>query len=828
MGAICEPSRVRKQEDGRVKDMGTRTRIACILAFVCVPALVYAQAPTPPENARAVWVRPAQTQASWVDARQNTFEPGPASILAAGDGIVLYQDIDGSIRVTNQAFEILGQIVVPEGTTWLGLDGDNRIFAYDGHQVFAAQSWQDAQAMSGYFGVLAAENATAIDHAGPEFVIADAQTLLIANLETGSSRRLVLDDFFDATKRLAMTPEAVLAADIAAEAAAKRGKKKADPVKAEAPLAADKSLSDVEVLGLWWRHDGVGILRARKLLSVQSFVTRDHGRSWSTIELPAQLIHTAGWIWDGQDRVLDAKGERFVRVCGPTLKVAARFAMSSSPVLAPELALAWHLPPSPQAPDLEVSNVVENVENAENAPAPVAEACVPVDAIADWSSFQAAPELGYDAAEELGTRMGIAGIAPYGRQLRPGGVLEPMELPAACIPEYLSSRRGLGVLICAPGQDEGESTIYVRTADSPWVLESRFSTEHFRQPSLKSSPDGTLVLVGDCGISVVENTDLVIEIEGQEAPVASVPKEVVVCYAAVRNNGEIGQMDIWRVERVMGAGPSDFMVAGDGQVLASIQEQGGLRRLELLTPERTQTLVSAYDSTVYDGIALTPEGCLRLYDEPVSGTGAVEPSADMPIEGPRLLSTTGGLATYDCASSQQIAEHLGSPIELDSPNVGDARYGMRVGGGAFFAGAGVMTWLMRAEAVFPLYGGQYEITAMFRLAGGNSSSSLGYLGMVSARWRYDGLEYFDFAAGAGLGFGSMCGYDKSADKGALDDDPTTAVSGYQKCSTLSMRYHIGGVAAYKFAKNWKLYIAADLIGGASWGGDVSGGLEIRF
>jgi hypothetical protein len=140
----------------------------------------------------------------------------------------------------------------------------------------------------------------------------------------------------------------------------------------------------------------------------------------------------------------------------------------------------------------------------------------------------------------------------------------------------------------------------------------------------------------------------------------------------------------------------------------------------------------------------------------------------------------------------------------------------------------VQTWFMRIEALIPIYHGNYEVGLMYRMAGGNTSSSFGHLGIVSVRWRYDNFELFDFAVGAGIGYGSMCGYDKTADPAANDEDDTTIPSGYAKCSQLSMRYLISGIATYKITPRWKIYMGAELLGGTNWGFDISGGLEVRF
>ena len=135
---------------------------------------------------------------------------------------------------------------------------------------------------------------------------------------------------------------------------------------------------------------------------------------------------------------------------------------------------------------------------------------------------------------------------------------------------------------------------------------------------------------------------------------------------------------------------------------------------------------------------------------------------------------------------------------------------------------------MRVEALIPVYRGKYEVGLLYRMSGGNESSATGHMGIVAMRWRYDEFEKFDFAAGAGIGYGQACGYDKSSDKNALDDDENTKPSAFKECHDLSMRYLISGIAAYKLASQWKLYFAAEMLGGASWGFDLNAGIEVRF
>ena len=201
----------------------------------------------------------------------------------------------------------------------------------------------------------------------------------------------------------------------------------------------------------------------------------------------------------------------------------------------------------------------------------------------------------------------------------------------------------------------------------------------------------------------------------------------------------------------------------------------------------------------------------------------------------RLLSVDGGLAGLSCDISHEMADAEILNISLEEA-LGDDRYGMRLGAGAFFAQKGVRTWFMRAEAIIPIYGGQYEVGLMYRMSGGNKSNAMGHVGFAAIRWRYDGLEKFDFAVGAGIGFGQLCGYaapktnGNDAETNAENESAEAEVpdSGYKNCNNASMRYLISGLATYHLADQWKIYISAELIGGNTWGVDVGAGVEIRF
>lgn len=840
--------------------MKIKTRVSTVLSLVlgalCCQ-MAYAEEETEAKKpVRAAWIMPMEGQAPWLDARKTEVTFSEPEWLASGKSLALFKHSDGYVYAADAALKLLGRVILPEQASWVSVDDQGRILVHDGARLLVAQSWEDAAQANGFVPVLDIPNVKAMDGAGGLLAYADATNLSIVDLTTGSIKRIAVSDFFDDAKCAAMTPEAIQQAE--AEATKKTKKKSKTKVEPPAPTS---STQVADVTDIWWRADGTGIVRVRSLLNVRTFITRDGGKSWTALnDAPRTLMHQYGWIWDGVDRVLSADGKHWVQVCGPKISVTDRLKPTYS--LKPSLPLPsdWLALPSPV---LEVPGVAETAAGANAAVSPVAEpasssasACVEVPMIP--AASEASPETQKPAATSLyapeipetGFRVGLYSDAvcspseagectgdisrPGAWQVLPDGNLEPMTLPDSCLPVFIGSSQGLGILMCkAPA---GEVTVYVRTAETDWIAETVLPESFAQDTRILSAADGTIVLTGACAD---ETTEIELPAPVEEDPdVMPVPvtmtRTVNVCSTAVRLPEAVSQPDIWRIERVENA--HGYIPLNGGRLLTIEAPDPAQRQLVLRATDKTEAIVDHFEPSPWQGLVMTGEGCLALYDGSVSPDvlyQSVSPAADpetglvsepMPV---KLLSVEGRLADLDCASSRAIAELPPGEEDLGI-DIGDDHYGLRAGAGGFFTMDDVQTWFMRIEALIPIYHGNYEVGLMYRMAGGNTSSSFGHLGIVSVRWRYDNFELFDFAVGAGIGYGSMCGYDKTADPAANDEDDTTIPSGYAKCSQLSMRYLISGIATYKITPRWKIYMGAELLGGTNWGFDISGGLEVRF
>lgn len=777
-----------------------------------------------PQPALAAWSEPLEEVAPWLDLTPVKTTHANPQIIATGKNIAIVTLPDGNPYAVDNDFQILGRIALPPNTAWTALDENDRILSHDGKRLYVAQSWLEASAVEGFLPILDLENPRAIDAAQHVVAFADAQNLSIVDLNTGVIKTWLLSDFFNDEKMTSVTPEVI---------AAQNGKKsKKNTKKSKSNESSNIQVADIQ--GIWWRHDGIGIVRVRSLMNVRTYLTTDQGTSWRQLDnAPKEIAHDHGWIWDGHDRVLSRDGQNWVRVCGPLESVANRWSLThfreKSTTSSPWIELETPTTPTDDAP-------------TEGEAACVSVSMIPdASRTGDASLFIQSDALYAPERENSGFAMGLYRNAtndadPTAWIFNENGVLSPLELPDACHPQFVAANHGLGIALCdASG---GDLTVYAKTRNSEWTAEALVPQTIADKTSMMWADDGSLVLVGGCHTEKIE-VPVMTDGDNLANGIESIPTEtryVYACTVAERMPQAIGMSDIWRIERIENA--SAFVPVNGGRLLSIEGRSENQRTIAMRTPLKTETIVENFDPSPYTGIVMTKEGCFALYDGTIPADelkNAVTPTISeddedekkTPQPALKLLSTTGKLAQVDCATSRAVVESGMSQSEYVEVKKGDDRYGIRAGAGGFFA-KNVQSWAMRIEVLIPVFKGGWELSFMYRMAGGNTSSALGHIGMVSMHWRYDELENFDFAAGAGIGFGTMCGYDKSADKNANDDDDSTSPSAYKDCNGKSLRYEIFGLASYKFSDRWKLFISASIIAGTTAAADVTGGLEVRF
>lgn len=873
-------------------------------------------APSSAPPARAIWFEPSFQHPSWLDLTPSRTPLTQIQIIASGGNYAIMKDNHAQYFAVNSDFSVRQNIVVPPETSRLFILDDNKLLAYDGRQLYMASSPEAAADISAFHPILTlSPHASLIDAAGHTLSYADNDHLVIVDLTSGVIRKVTPADFFNDEKLAEMHPDVVNAP--ANKKSKSKSKKQIEQTTEQTQIA--------EIIGIWWRNDGVGVVRVRRLMDTRTLITKDNGASWVKDDLtPETLVHSFGWIWDGTNRVLSQSADNWLCLSGPRVSPLNRFQTARQLTFAPELPDHWTQLESPQSPSTNKTNdngngaMESNVEktsrdtekiadsNAEIVPelvetarmgvinrimtvspvavnatspiddaAPDNDACLPLPIPSDkvirkrQAVVQKTPWY-TPAYTHTGFTMGLyqdASCANHAESctgadvqtptawiLPADGNLSPMTLPDDCTPTWLGSEQGLGVLICHTKQSN-QLAVYTRTVHSDWTLETQLPSDFDADIQIASADDGTLVLSVPC--SPASNGALPL------CPIAvRSPKEIGMTAPAPvidENNDEptaqLHSEPLWRIETVENA--IAYVPVNGGRVL-SIEANASddtNRRLLLRNAQNSELLTATFDPSPYKGIVVTQDGCLSLYDDsvPIDVLYAAEPDSSpdttqsqdetsapqTPVSQKKLLSVNGKLAQFNCPQSRNIAEQAPQSMMPQPQPEGDDRFGMRLGAGGFFTVSGVKTWFMRAEALIPIYGGRYEVGLMYRMAGGNTSSAMGHLGMASVRWRYDDFEHFDFAVGAGIGYGSMCGYHKksSSNSEAVEEDSdstettesnSTDNSPYKKCNDLSLRYLISAIATYKLSDQWKIFIGAEMLGGSNWGFDISGGIEVRF
>lgn len=719
-----------------------------------------------------------------------------AEVLAYGKEILLARAWNGQVFVVSSTGRVLGSMQAPFSVLWWGLDANDKIITYDGTTIWAATTWQESQKEAGFFKLMQAPETMFIELAGNQLVLSDKERLRVFDLGTGAELALSYTQITGTTAP---------------------------------PQAQESSLTQFEPLGLWWRHDGVGLLRLRHLLDSFVYITRDSGKTWERMDsAPTQLQRVGAWIWDTKSSVLSADARTWVGLeITQTDNWASIFDLAPTPgallnlrtlnFSSPQAPQAITAAPSPKTSPEQDAASVQEAQNSLVVYAPLVHGKIRALDMDQSAGLKPVPLYGFlqdQNCTQIEDAQCVQGSMPQ-HLVMVAESARMVDLPAQC-KKALWTKASNGIVLLACAEDEQSSSVFVKNyEDGQWIQEGSLPSQVFVNPKLRVGSDGSLAVLGLCE----QSTNATAKTEqGQPGSPENEANNVLsasLCYTAIRHNLELGSQDAWQLERVAQAYD---IIPHAAQTLYLAKNTDGSTQLWRTTGMGIESLVPAFDMSPYDEAMITADGCVEL-----RGRG-----------GSVLLAKDGSAATQDCALSKQgSVEGAVAPQEQEMQAIGDDRFGIRVGGAGFFASGGVKTWAMRVEGLFPIYGGQYEIAAIFRLGGGNKATAMGYLGLLAARWRYDGLERFDFAIGAGIGFGSLCGYAKPASDENVDpvegeETQTTKTSGYQKCSNLSIRYLISGVAAWKFAKNWKLYLAVELIGGSAWGVDVGGGLEVRF
>ena len=770
----------------------------------------------------AAWIEPVSGQApSWVQANESVaLTQSAMQIVAANDAGTIIKM--GELYVlTDAALHLMGVVQVPAGSSWIGMDDKNRIFAFDGQRLMYAESFEKALEENGFVSAMKMEQVTQIDSRNAVIAYADEQKLIFSNLDTAQMTQVLLNDFFDDERVAQMTPEAI---ERAQNKKNKSSKSKTKPNSSE----EQSNLPPIEVQALVMRHDGVTVLKVHRLLQTRVFVSKDDGRSWTLMsEAPTTIERKLGWIWNGKDRVLSADATAWLEVCGETIDLFERYEPSQRPREAVPVQLSNRWPASPENPVATITDAAATEENPTAGAA--ASQCIQVEAVPVFSKASVAEDasltsyLSPKALQSLGTRYYFTNEGTLSEPKLPqlwrhapnATAPERVDLPQGCDPLYVAGDKGLGVLLCSQGENASQIYAYVRSDDMGWYAETTLPKEIAQGTRMVMAEDGTLVLSSDCQNVVIPAVEAVFDAEGNVV-VEAVPEATqMMCHAAVRNAVEIGDPEAWRIERITDA--LDFRPYSAGRVLALAKNNDQTDRLIMLSGTNVETLVESFDASPYQGAEMTPEGCFALYDAETGDAGS------------RLLTPAGKLSNVNCATAQELTLLRRQALSQDAEwEIGDNRFGMRLGAGAYFA-SGIQTWFMRVEGLFPIYGGKYELGAIFRMAGGNEGASMGYMGLIAARWRYDEFEKFDFAVGAGIGYGQLTGYVEKTEETAEGETVETEKSAkYRKAHKATLHYMISGMAAYRLSEQWKIYINAELLGGAAWGIDIGAGIEIRF
>lgn len=469
----------------------------CVTPAVAPDATPQAGSPHPGEPDALLSLATADSRASsptWLedDRARRDYAPnlGEPRMLAVGVAVSLHKTLAGIVALRDD-LGVLGTIVLPEQAVWVGVDGQDQLWAASTDGGLWSASADDALSEGGFKSRARFEGAQAWD--------ANARYLAIAVKD-----RLHISEDYG----------------------------KSWSVKTPAP--------GLELRKVFVRADGViaviGLMPSQDGPKRYTYLSPDAGSSWELSSFqPEQLRRDGAWIWNADMNCvakLAADGKTWS--ADPSLSQLpghhdAREAMLALSHSAPEVmpsalfagakaaTMTW--PPAPKAPPA----ALRHVDRAPNCQDPIPTAADLARARALQAQDQEQEQTrGVKPPACQGSRcllraaalpspqsttthmllhdgrcdMASCARAPHSATFQEGVPgFSVQALPEGCRPRHLWSLKGLGVLWCA-ADDTKDFTLYTRAAQGLWRQEYAGRAQRFKGASV--AEDGTIVLHGQC------------------------------------------------------------------------------------------------------------------------------------------------------------------------------------------------------------------------------------------------------------------------------------------------------------------------------------------
>lgn len=510
---------------------------------------------------------------TWLEARASKYLTPtlePTSLITFGDRVSLHRTAHGILAVHAER-GVLGPVTLPEQSTWVGVDGEDRIWVgkhADG-ALLMAQSVRAASRVEGFELIKTIPGARAWDVHGDRVAVATEQAIHIGT-QQGMTWKTRTIKALDRILQVYVGADGVLVAQ------------------------GESELS-----------------RGRDITLPDTRISRDGGISWELSSYqPGKLRRNGSWIWSGDPTcvaTLASDGSSWS--ANPDLSSLPGYRDPREKMLSltttlhvvadPTRIATLEMPPPPSAqgplhqgvqancqdpiltnvPDSRQTNRGEPTREAETGPSeemgrgPKAEPCqgaaclrqhIPTpthtahqlymlaDATCQWPA-EVTPEQDPLCAKSSGATL----LSPPHVVLweRVQDTFEMHTPPEGCVPEKSFSSGGLHLLACR--DEEGPQTTIWTLSATPgaiWQQEATLPSSPAMFSSVSSTSDGTLVLHGTCDAQRCERSYL-------------------------RAPGEHGEQDLWRAIEVDGALMS-LPVPG-GHALVASQLPGTTERLML-------------------------------------------------------------------------------------------------------------------------------------------------------------------------------------------------------------------------------------------------------